>query len=398
MQDTGLGLLGVDWEERIDFARMRTERVEKAKQALKAAEVDAVFFFRLENARYLTSLRTHQWPVMAWGTASTILPRDHEPILVCQDYNHVQARMPWIRENTIEFPPGGLEFEYGAKCWADLAKKKLFDLGINPKRIGVDAYSPAMAKVFPQVFSEVELVDGEAIILQARAIKTPEEVKCLRQAYAITAAGMEAGRKFLRPGRKECEVLAECFRAMFYLGSEWTQCANIVCSGPYTVPYRRFTSDRIILPGDFVIIDIGSIFNGYYGDFTRTWICGKDVQPTKEQIQIHMECYNALRACEKAIKPGATTWEVSRASGERILGGRLGHGIGVGAMEPPYFGSEVLIPKERAVVLQPGMVFSVEPYAGKPGIGGVRLEDNFLVTENGCEVLSKFYFEERLLQ
>jgi Xaa-Pro aminopeptidase/Xaa-Pro dipeptidase len=185
---------------------------------------------------------------------------------------------------------------------------------------------------------------------------------------------------------------------MYSLGSEWTQCANIVCSGPYTAPYRRFTSDRVILPGDFVIIDIGALLNGYYGDFTRTWLCGKDVKPTKEQIEIHMKCYNALVGCQKAIKPGATTWEVSRASGEQILGGRLGHGIGIGAMEPPYFGSENLIPKDKAVVLEPGMIFSVEPYDGIPGIGGVRLENNFLVTEDGCELISHFPFEERLLQ
>jgi len=110
--------------------------------------------------------------------------------------------MPWIRDNAIEFPPGGLEFEYGAKEWAEAAKKRLSDLGITPKRIGVDAYSPAMVKAFPQVFPEVEFVDGEAIILKSRMIKTPDEIKCLRQAYAITAAGMESGREFLRTGRR----------------------------------------------------------------------------------------------------------------------------------------------------------------------------------------------------
>ncbi len=398
MQDTGIGLAGVDWEERINFDKMRKDRVKRTRDAVKAADVDAVFIFRLETVRYLTSHRTHQWPSMAWGTASTIVPRDHDPILVCQDYQHVQARLPWARETAIEFPPGGLEFEYGARAWAEMARRKLADLGITPKRIGVDAYSPAMAKVFPEVFSGVELVDGDQIILEARAVKTSEEIKCLRQAYAITAAGMEAGREFLRPGRKECEVLAECFKPMYYLGSEWTQCANIVCSGPYTAPYRRFTSDRVILPGDFVIIDIGAIFDGYYGDFTRTWICGKDAKPSREQIEIHMDCFNALRSVEKSIKPGVTTWDVSRASGERIMGGRLGHGIGAGPMEPPYLGSEVLIPKDKATVLKPGMVFCVEPYAGKPGVGGVRLEDNFLVTETGCEVISKYPFEEKLLQ
>ena len=392
----GIGMMGVDWEARIDYDRMRRERMQRAKDAVDKAEVDALFLFRLENVRYLSGLRTHMWPASSWMSASALLPRGYDAIIFSQDYSHATERMPWIRDRIINFPTGALEIVSGVRKWADVVKNQLAERGITPKRIGVDSWSPALFKALPEEFPGVEFVDGEAIMIEARKIKTRDEIACLKMAADITAAGMQAAREFIRPGVRECEVLAEAWRKMTALGSEWTQCSNIVCSGPYTYPYRRFTSDRIIQHGDFVIIDIGGMFNGYYGDFTRTWICGDHAKPTKEQIEIHMEAYIAIKNCAAAIKPGITTWEVARASGEHIVG-RLGHGIGVAPSELPYLGVEALVPKEEAAVLEPGMVFSIEPYAGREGVGGVRLEHNILVTETGSEILDQFPFEPKLM-
>lgn len=391
----GMGTMQVDWEERLDLRRMREERVSKARQALAESGADALFLFRLENVRYLTGLRTHMWPMNSWVTASAILTK-HGPTLVAQDVDHVRARMPWIRDNTVAFPAGGNETVHGARNWARLAKGRLAELGVKPDRVGVDCWSPALFEVLPRQFPGTEFIDGEAVMIRARMVKTEDEIDCLRMAYVITAAGMDAARRALRPGIRECEVLGEALQAMASLGGEWTQSAQIVCSGPYTAPYRRFTSDRIIELGDLVIMDLGSLWNGYYGDFTRTWVCG-DVEPTNEQVRLHMQAYQALRAAEAAVRPGATTFDVSRAAGPNILGGRLGHGLGVSAAEKPFLGSPELVPLEEAVVLEPGMVFSIEPYAGCPGIGGVRLEDNVLVTQDGHEVISKYPFEERLM-
>lgn len=392
----GFGMMGVDWEERIDFDRMRRERLQRARDAVAKAEVDALFLFRLENVRYLSSLRTHMWPTSSWMSASALLPRGHDALVFSQDYNYAMERMPWIRESIVNFPTGALEIVSGVRKWATVVKAQLAERDITPRRIGVDSWSPALFKALPEEFPGVEFVDGEAIMIDARKVKTRDEIACLKMAADITAAGMQAARESLRPGIRECEVLAEAWRKMTALGSEWTQCSNIVCSGPYTAPYRRFTSDRVIQHGDLVIIDIGGLFNGYYGDFTRTWVCGEDAKPTKEQIEVHKQAYHALKNCVAAIKPGVSTWEVARASGEHIMG-RLGHGIGVAPSELPYLGVEALVSKEEAAVLEPGMVFSIEPYAGRKGVGGVRLEHNVLVTETGAVILDQFPFEPKLL-
>jgi len=105
-------------------------------------------------------------------------------------------------------------------------------------------------------------------------IKTQDEIECQKIATMITKAGFQAFLDHLKPGAKECELLAVAWQKFTELGSEWSQCANIVCSGPYTAPYRRFTSDRAIREGDMVIVDIGACFNGYWGDFTRTYVAG----------------------------------------------------------------------------------------------------------------------------
>ena len=149
---------------------------------------------------------------------------------------------------------------------------------------------------------------------------------------------------------------------MTALGSEWTQCSNIVCSGPYTAPYRRFTSDRIIRNGDLVIIDIGACYNGYWGDLTRTWVCG-NVKPTPEMRDLHQKCYDALFQAGSKVRPGATNAEVFAAADPYVLDS-LGHGSGVNPWEAPYFSPASL---DAPVVLKEGMAFNLEPYAGDPG-------------------------------
>ena len=403
--DLGRGQLGVDWEVRVDYNRLRRDRIEKVRKAVAGFEVDLLLVFRLENIRYATALRTHDWPQAHFGMAAfAVTPRNQE-YLYTLDYYHAKARAPWLRDSLAEDEQGnpvtsrGLETETGSTVWANDVLERCKKLDIKVKRVAVDMYSPGLAYALPRVFKDAEFLNGQDVMIKARAVKTPEEVLCLKIAYDMTMAGMYEAREFLRPGVRECEVQAVAFKKFYELAGEWTQCANIVCSGPYTAPYRRFTSDRIIHDGDPVIIDIGSRFNGYWGDYTRTWICG-DKNPPKEMVDLHMQAHEGMKRAEKAIKPGATTEEVALACGEeQILNHSLGHGIGVGANDVPFIGVYPGVTGKDARKLEVGMVFSIEPYVGKPGIGGIRLEDNFVVTEDGCECISNSTpFEPKLMR
>jgi Xaa-Pro aminopeptidase len=188
-------------------------------------------------------------------------------------------------------------------------------------------------------------------------------------------------------------VLAAAWHKMTALGSEWTQCSNIVASGPNTAPYRRVTSDRIIRSGDLVVIDIGGCFNGYWGDFTRTWICG-DGAATDAQVELHQQAYDALFSACAAAKPGNTNADVFAAAGGYVLGDSLGHGSGTNPWEPPFFSSQSA---HDPTTLAPGMTMNIEPYAGEPGVGGFRVENNLLVTDEGPRIYTTFPFCEALL-
>jgi Xaa-Pro aminopeptidase len=215
----------------------------------------------------------------------------------------------------------------------------------------------------------------------------------------ITEAGFQALLDNLKPGVKECELLGIAWDKFTELGSEWSQCANIVCSGPYTAPYRRFTSDRVIREGDMVIVDIGACFNGYWGDFTRTFVCG-NIKPTREQIELHQESYNTLfNACGEAVV-GKTNADIGKhlndpkgnPNSDGLSGG---HGAGVNPWEPPWITS---LSPDAIMPLQKGMLFSIEPYAGKPGIGGFRLENQVFVGEKEPDIFTKLSFDERLVK
>jgi Xaa-Pro aminopeptidase len=148
-----------------------------------------------------------------------------------------------------------------------------------------------------------------------------------------------------------------------------------------------------------VIVDIGACFNGYWGDFTRTYVCG-NILPTKEQIALHQESYNTLfNACGEAVV-GKTNADIGKhlndpkgnPNSDGLSGG---HGAGVNPWEPPWVAN---LSPDAIIPLQEGMLFSIEPYAGKPGIGGFRLENQVFVGKEEPNIFTKLSFDERLVK
>jgi Xaa-Pro dipeptidase len=368
---------------------MLRERLQRAKDALNHSDLDALFIFRTEDARYLLGYRHHLGPAFILGNAAVVLARGHEPILWTMDFEHCRTRMPWLSPEQIQ-PRANFREKIGMKRWTEQVEGLVGSLA--GKRVGVDLWDLNLEAALRQTFPKTEFCDGyQSVLMRAKEIKTQDEILCLKIANVITEAALDRALEFLRTGVKECEVLSVAWQTMTAMGSEWTQCSNIVCSGPYTAPYRRFTSDRIIRNGDLVILDIGACYNGYYGDLTRTWVCG-NVKPTAEMRQLHEKCYNALWNAGSKVRPGATNAEVFAAADPYVLDS-LGHGAGVNPWEAPYFSPAS---KDAPVVLKEGMVFNLEPYAGKPGVGGIRLENNHIVTATGVDIYTTYPFDERL--
>jgi Xaa-Pro aminopeptidase len=227
----------------------------------------------------------------------------------------------------------------------------------------------------------------------------------MREACAIAEAVQYAAEAAIRPGARETDVVAEAMRELYRLGGEVSHVATpFVASGEHMSPPNRIASDKIIGNGEVVFIDIGAQWSGYFGDLGRTVICGT---PSLRQRQVYTAVYESLAAATATMKAGNTNEDVAaavrecaqrRGLGDNFISLFIGHGVGIGANEPPYIGED--LPGAETVVLREGMTFAVEPLIwvpGVPGGGGVRLEDTILVTAEGGVPLARPRFDERLL-
>jgi len=168
---TEFGQMGVDWEERIDFARMRRERLQRAKDAMEKADVDLLFIFSLDDVRYVTGYRSHLGPLPPIGLAAVILPRGGDPILGTMDKEHARARMPWIKpENIMDRP--FVRTEGGTKKWADEVSGRLGKLVEG--KIGIDWMTQGLSEWLPKCFPKAQFVDGKKVIAPAKMIKTKD--------------------------------------------------------------------------------------------------------------------------------------------------------------------------------------------------------------------------------
>jgi Xaa-Pro dipeptidase len=272
-------------------------------------------------------------------------------------------------------------------------------------RLGLDEAAYCQVEALRDLLPGVVLADGDAAMQAARLIKFPEEIALMEEACAIAEAVTHAAIEAVRPGARETDVVAEAMRELYRLGGEMAHVATpFVASGEHMSPPNRIPSDKIIREGDLVFVDIGAMWSGYFGDLGRTVVCGR---PNRDQRRVYTAVHEALQAATSCLAAGRTNDDVAAAVHEvaerRGLGGNfislfVGHGVGMGANEPPYIGED--LPGAETVELRAGMTFAVEPLIWLPGVrggGGVRLEDTILVTPEGGRPLTRTGFDERLL-
>jgi Xaa-Pro aminopeptidase len=399
------GQFQVAYEARVDVGALRQKRIANAQRRREEAQLDALLVWKDENVRYLTDLRPQLIAGKTTALNGALLIADHPPILFCSGGERDRAgrTMPWITEiHTIPIIEERSLIEGFVRA---ILSPVLEKHGLMRARIGMDEANMSLVHFISKYFPEVRLEDGDTPMQLARRIKLPEESVMLEEATALADAVTASGVAAIAEGVRECDVAGEAMRTLFRLGGEYAHVMTpFVASGEHMSPPHRTSSDKLIRNGDLVFIDIGANWNGYFGDVARTTICGK---PSRQQREIFTAVYEALRAGIAKMRPGCTNQDAAQAIiqtaekydlGHRFLSLFIGHGVGIGANEPPYIGET--LPGAPVYEFQPGMVFAVEPLIWVEGVrggGGVRLEEMVLITDGDAHVMSRAPFEEKLL-
>src|SRR3974390_992083 len=213
-----IGIIPVDWEDRFDPKRMVRERLARAKEALRNSDLDALFVFRTEDARYLMGYRHHLGPAFIMGNAVVVLGGGTEPVMWNMDYEQCRQAKPWLAKEQIQ-PRANFRETVGMKRWAEQVEG--FVGSLNGKKVGVDIWDLNMEKAIRETFPNTEFVDGyQSVLMRAKEIKTQDEIHCLKIANAMTEAALEKALEFLRPGVREGEGLAVAWHPMTPMGSE----------------------------------------------------------------------------------------------------------------------------------------------------------------------------------
>jgi Xaa-Pro dipeptidase len=265
------------------------------------------------------------------------------------------------------------------------------ELGLENCSLGVEYLAMRLleARRIEQAAPGCRLLAVEPWLPKLRQIKDEAEIAAMRRAVDMAEHALQhlLEQGAIRPGRTEREVAADLQIAMLQEGSQGEAFAPLVLAGPNSAQPHASPSDRPLAEGDLLIVDWGAVYKGYRSDITRTFVLGA---PTAEMLGIHDAVLAANQSARLGVRPGLPGQEVDRLARRAIsLAGygefflhRTGHGLGLETHEPPY------MVEGNLSLLEAGMTFTVEPGVYVPGVGGVRIEDDVVVTETGSETLT----------
>ncbi len=360
---------------------MLAQRLERLYRVMADRRVDCLALMPGANLFYLTGLR---FPLSERPLVAFLAP-DRPPTLALPALEVTKAQRG-------PFPLVWQFFPYTDEEGPTVAFRRAAQaLGIEGRRLAVEYLTMRVTELalLQQVVPHFDLVEAEPLLSTLRMTKEPEEVDRMRQAVRLTEAALQRVVDSLQPGMTEREVANRLWRAFLEEGAEGLAFEPLVLTGPNGALPHALPGGHPLRPGDMLIVDCGVVLDGYISDITRTFAVG---EPDPEMAQIYQVVQRANEAGRAAAGPGVPAQEVDRAARRVIEEAgygdffihRTGHGIGLEVHEPPY------IVEGNGLVLQPGMTFTVEPGIYLPGRGGVRIEDDVVITEAGCESLTTF--------
>ena len=399
------GTMAVDWEQRIDFERLRTERLQRAKDLLVKSEMGALLCFDMNNVRYLTATHIGTW-AQDKANRFVLLPQNDEPIL--WDFGsaarHHQLHCPWLGERSrpgISMLRGTMSPEHGRA--EDVAKKIRIELelrGLHKEPVGIDIIE--LPVLFALQREGITVVDGQQLMSEARVIKTRDEITLLNTSAAMVDAAYHELYMAMKPGMRENEAVGLVSKILYDLGSEYVEAVNAI-SGERCNPHPHVFSDRMLRPGDPVYYDILHSYMGYRTCYYRTFSIGSASQAMNDAYK---RCRDYLDASIELIRPGRTTSEVAAVwpkatdfgfpNEEAAFALQYGHGIGLAIWEKPVISR--LVSLDHPQEIKPGMVFALETFwPSKDGWSAARIEEEIVVTETGHEVITRFPAEKLLV-
>jgi len=383
----------------IDQVRLRTYRIGRIREALRRHDAAMVLLVNPISLRYALDYRTYLlWQAHA-HTTYAFVPAEG-PVVA---YN-VYGKPPGADDVRIGHPntyfDGGTELADSARLIARDVKEFLREIGSNSRRIAVEYVNPSLTQALLQ--AGLDVIDGVSVAEEARIIKSPDEIECIRWAVAVAEHGIAQMKAALRPGVTELQLWGLLNYTNLANNGDWHN-GRMLASGPRINPWLQEATDRRIEDGDLVGFDtdmVGPL--GYFADISRTFHCGPS-RPTRRQRELYRLALEEISYNTTLVKPGMALSELQRRAWvppEKFQENAyvcILHGVGMTdefpRVNPAFRGKN---PYEG--VIEAGMVLCIESYMGAVGErDGVKLEQQVVVTDEGVAPLSTYPFEDVLL-
>ena len=386
----------------VNLDNVRRYRLGRVREQLKKKDVGGLLVFDQLNTRYITDATNMQVWCSHYETRCVFVATEGPVILYdFGDMPHLAEGLPTIddyrRMIPVYFFGAGSRYHDNTKRFAE----EIFDLintyGGGNLRLALDSYNPSGTHALTA--AGLDVVDGQDVMELARVIKSPEELELMKYSIRVCEQAVANMRKAMHPGITENALWAKLHETNIALGGEWIE-TRLLSSGPRTNPWMRESSMRKIEKGDMVSFDTDLIGPyGYCCDMSRSWICGEE-KPTNEQARLYNLAAESIQHHVNLLKPGMSFREASEKCWtipDEFVDNRYGvimHGVGLADEYPAI--KYKLDYQERGYdgMFEPGMTLCVEAYIGSiHGGEGVKLEEQVLITDTGCEQLTSYPLE-----
>jgi Xaa-Pro aminopeptidase len=397
------GRMQVDFEERVDFRRLHEYRLARTRNALSKSSLGALLVFDQYNIRYISSTVIGEWArdkLTRW----CLLTGNGEPWV--WDFGsaarHHKIYAPWLPKNHCLAGLTGLRgavsprvglFEQMAQEVKDILQQE----GVADMPVGIDVVEPPFLFALQKLGIEVR--DGQQVMLDAREIKSHDEITLLNMAAAMGDGVYQDIFEALKPGVRENEIVAMATKRLYEMGSDCVEAINAI-AGERCSPHPHNFTDRMIRPGDQAYFDIIQSYMGYRTCYYRTFTVGS---ATRAQHNAYKKARQWMDDAIAMLKPGVSTDKVARAFPKSTeigfetemsaFGLNFCHGLGLGLHERPLISR--LNSFKDAYELKAGMVFAVETFCpAADGVSAARIEEEVVLTPQGAKVITLFPAQE----